>query len=161
MAPLHAQHRVLPSRNALARWLRYAVLSLLFSSFSWAADYRSIREAAPARLSPDESATPLFYYGAGTPVELIQELNGWAQVRDKEGGGLFWLPAQNLSSNRTVITLHDETEVRSAPNPNSALLVILPANAILSVRDTSLPGWVEVVTAKGNGFVAKRDVWGW
>lgn len=148
-------------RFLLSAGLCIALLSLSPSPF--AADYRSVRDPVPVRQTPQEQAPIAFYYGPGTPVELIQERNGWAQVRDKDGGGLFWVPAHALSTERTVITRHPETEVRSAPDKSAALLAVLPANAVLRLRPTqqTQPGWVAVETAQGTGYVAKRDVWGW
>ncbi|GAB6080075.1 SH3 domain-containing protein [Hydrogenophilus thermoluteolus] len=143
--------------------LALLVTAYCFATNAYAADYRSVREPVPVRKAPQEQAPIAFYYGPGTPVELIQERNGWAQVRDKDGGGLFWVPANALTTQRTVITRHAETEVRSAPDKSAALLSVLPANAVLRLNTAQRtpPGWVAVETAQGTGYVAKRDVWGW
>ncbi|WP_217125493.1 SH3 domain-containing protein [Hydrogenophilus thiooxidans] len=156
-----SQDAVLSGRFSHCLALLLATCSFLSSAY--AADYRSVRDPVPARTVPEEQAPIAFYYGPGTPVELIQVRNGWAQVRDKDGGGLFWIPADALTTQRTVITRHGETEVRSAPDQSAALLSVLPANAVLRLDTTqhTPPGWVAVETAQGTGYVAKTDVWGW
>ena len=149
-------------RKPIGQAVRWAfTLSALWSIWAAAADFRALGYAAPARVAPNETAPVAFYYGKGTPVEVIQEIDGWAQVRDKEGEGLYWVPRAALSTQRTIITVHPETEVRSAPDPQAALVMVLPENAVVPLTSTVPPGWVEVVTPNGPGFIAKRDVWGW
>ncbi len=155
-SPAVAIHKLV---GQAVRWA--LTLSALWSTWALAADFRALGYATAARVVPNETAAVAFYYGKGTPVEVIQELDGWAQVRDREGEGLYWVPRAALSTQRTVITVHAETEVRSAPDSQAALVMVLPENAVVPLTSSAHPGWVEVLTPNGPGFIAKRDVWGW
>ncbi|MCX7946162.1 MAG: SH3 domain-containing protein [Hydrogenophilus sp.] len=137
-----------------------ALLLLTYSPATLSADFLSVVRATPVYEAPDPTSPIRFYLAAGTPVELIQTRDGWAQIRDKEGGGLFWLPDHLLSTTRTVITV-DETDLRSAPSDDASILMTLPANAIFPLERADIPGWVEVTTPQGRGYIRKNHLWGW
>ncbi len=146
----------------LGAWITVGgLLAALPGSAVQAAEYASIAAPTEARPAPIPEAAPAFVWLAGTPVEVIQRRDGWAQVRDKDGGGLFWVPETAISPARTVITRHHDVALRSAPQDDAAIIATLPAETILPLLDARAPGWLEVSVGQRRGFIRKRDAWGW
>ena len=134
---------------ALALWLPVALAQGI--------PYRSVTTHTPAYLAPEEPV-PVFYLLPGTPVELIRDQGGWAQIRDADGG-LYWVPSANLDPRRTVIVTVDRAEVRSAPDPEAAIVFEVERNVVLSLLATH-DGWVEVAHGSLRGFISRSAVWG-
>ena len=134
--------------------------ALLAAQASWALDYRSVGEAAPAYDAPSAKARPLFVMHAGTPVELVVSLDGWFKVRDGKGD-LFWMEKKHLADRRTVIVRVDRAQVRAAAAEKSTLVFEAERDVVLDLIEAAPGGWVKVRHRDGQaGFLKVAQVWG-
>ena len=154
--------------------------ALLAARASWALDYRSVAEAAPAYDAPSAKAKPLFVMHAGTPVELVVSLDGWSKLRDGKGD-LVWMEKKHLADKRTVIVRVERAQVRTTTDEKSPLVFEAERDVVLEMPGLSLArlisahrrdvvldlieaapgGWVKVRHRDGQtGFLKVAQVWG-
>ena len=134
--------------------------ALLAAQASWALDYRSVAEAAPAYDAPSAKAKPLFVVLAGTPVELVVSLEGWSKVRDSKGD-LVWIEKKYLAEKRNVIVRSDRAQIRVAAEDKAALVFEAERDVVLELVEAAPGGWVKVRHRDGQGgFVKAPQVWG-
>ncbi len=106
------------------------------------------------------------YNRAGLPLEVIQEFEGWRQVRDSEGA-TGWVLQSLISGRRTALVM--PWEMKAAKLPEVALLaddregakpvVIVEAGVITNVR--SCDGrWCYVSVGTYRGYVEQKKLWG-
>ncbi len=134
--------------------------ALLAARASWALDYRSVAEAAPAYDAPSAKAKPLFVMHAGTPVELVVSLDGWSKLRDGKGD-LVWMEKKHLADKRTVIVRVERAQVRTTTDEKSPLVFEAERDVVLDLIEAAPGGWVKVRHRDGQtGFLKVAQVWG-
>jgi len=140
-----------------------AVLTLAALAAPWPAlalDYRSVTEAAPAYDAPSAKSKPLFVVLAGTPVELVVNLEGWSKVRDS-GGDLIWIEKKHLTEKRNVIVRADRAQVRVAVDDRASLVFEAERDVVLELVEPADAGWAKVKHRDGQvGFLKVSQVWG-
>jgi SH3-like domain-containing protein len=106
------------------------------------------------------------YRRAGLPLEVIQEFEGWRQVRDSEGA-TGWVLQSLISGRRTALVM--PWEAKAKPPPRIALLsddrqsakpvAIVEAGVIANVR--SCDGrWCYVSIGEFLGYIEQKKLWG-
>lgn len=139
----------------------FAVLALLVSLPSLAADYRSV--GVPAAIlydAPSDKARKLYLIKTATPVEVVVKLEGWLKVRDAEGS-LAWIASSQLVDRRTLIVTAAHAELRAGDNDNAAVSRQVEKWVVLDYAGPAAPGWVRVSHPEGgSGFVRASQVWG-
>jgi SH3-like domain-containing protein len=106
------------------------------------------------------------YRRAGLPLEILQEFEGWRQVRDSEGA-TGWVLQSLVSGRRTALIL--PWEAKTAPLPQIALLsddrpgakpvAIVEAGVIANVRSCN-GRWCYVSVGSFLGYVEQKKLWG-
>lgn len=137
-----------------------AALAALAAPVAQALDYRAVTEAAVLYDAPSAKANPLFVIRAGTPVELVVALEGWAKVRDARGD-LSWIERKYLGDVRHVIVRTDRAQVRAAAEERAALVFEAERDVVLELLEAAPGGWVKVRHRDGQtGFVKSPQIWG-
>lgn len=125
-----------------------------------ALDFRSLSEAAPAYDAPSSKSRPLSVVLAGTPVEQVVILDGWAKVRDLKGD-LIWIERKFLAEKRMVIVRAERAQVRAAADDKAALVFEAERDVVLELTEAAPGGWARVRHRDGQaGFVKAPQVWG-
>jgi len=110
--------------------------------------------------APSAKSKPLFVVLAGTPVELVVSLEGWAKVRDSRGD-LAWIEKKQLTEKRNVIVRIDRAHVRAAAEDKAALVFEAERDVVLELLEAVPGGWVKVRHRDGqSGFLKAPEVWG-
>ena len=131
-----------------------------FAAPASALDFRAVTEATVLYDAPSAKANPLFVIRAGTPVELVVTLEGWAKVRDAKGE-LTWIERKYLGDKRHVIVRADRAQVRAAAEDRAALVFEAERDVVLELIEAAPGGWVKVRHRDGQtGFVKAPQVWG-
>ena len=131
-----------------------------FAAPASALDFRAVTEATVLYDAPSAKANPLFVIRAGTPVELVVTLEGWAKVRDAKGE-LTWIERKYLGDKRHVIVRADRAQVRAAAEDRAALMFEAERDVVLELIEAAPGGWVKVRHRDGQtGFVKAPQVWG-
>jgi SH3-like domain-containing protein len=104
---------------------------------------------------------------AGLPLEILQEVEGWRQVRDAEGA-TGWVVQAMLSGRRTALVLPWEVKsgqtlpqvpLRAGDREGAAAVAIVEAGVIANV--TSCDGrWCRVSVGDLRGYVEQAKLWG-
>ena len=125
-----------------------------------AIEYRRVDTATILYDAPSQRGNKLFVIKRGTPVELIVHLEGWAKVRDAEGG-LAWLETRYLGSQRAVIVTVARAQVRQTGDEAAPVVFEAEKNVVLDYLEAAPGGWVRVRHRDGqSGFVRADQVWG-
>jgi len=131
-----------------------------FAAPASALDFRAVTEATVLYDAPSAKANPLFVIRAGTPVELVVTLEGWAKVRDAKGE-LTWIERMYLGDKRHVIVRADRAQVRAAAEDRAVLVFEAERDVVLELLEAAPGGWVKVRHRDGQtGFVKAPQVWG-
>lgn len=107
----------------------------------------------------------------GLPVEIINEFEGWRQVRDAENT-TGWVLQSMLSGRRTAIVLPWETTadgastagsgqaaLRNDSRDNANPVAVLEAGVIADVR--SCDGkWCQITVGDYRGYLEQKKLWG-
>jgi SH3-like domain-containing protein len=137
-----------------------ALILAAFASSALALDFRSLADAAPAYDAPSTKSKPVSVVLAGTPVEQIVTLEGWAKVRDLKGE-LIWIERKFLADKRMVIVRSERAQVRAAADDKSALVFEAERDVVLELMEAAPGGWARVRHRDGQaGFVKAPQVWG-
>lgn len=152
------RHRSLsPIRGATLLALLGAAL---LAAPAQAIEYRSVDTPAVLFDSPSQKGVPLFVIRRGTPVEIVVSLEGWAKVRDADGG-LAWIEKKNLAERRMLIVTAGRAAVRQSPEDSAALVFDADRGLVLELVEPASGGWAKVRHAEGkSGFVRASQVWG-
>ena len=143
----------------IRRWLPLLLLAG-FSSLAQAIDYRTVDAVAVLYDAPSQRGSKLFVVRKGTPVEVVVNLEGWAKVRDAEGG-LAWIERKFLAERRSILVTADRAEVRQRTDEASPVVFEAEKNVALEYVDAVSGGWVKVRHRDGlSGFVRANQVWG-
>lgn len=144
----------------LAMSLPAGVALLLASIPAFAIDYRSVETATVLYDAPSVKGKPLFVIRRHTPVEPVVSLEGWAKVRDADGG-LAWIERKHLSEQRTVQVVADRAQVRREAGDEAPLAFEAEKGVALELIEAGVGGWAKVRHRDGqSGFVRGNQVWG-
>ncbi|MBI2306818.1 MAG: hypothetical protein HYU78_05895 [Rhodocyclales bacterium] len=133
---------------------------LLASAPAFAIDYRSVETATVLYDAPSVKGKPLFVIRRHTPVEPVVSLEGWAKVRDADGG-LAWIEKKHLSEQRTVQVVADRAQVRREASDEAPLAFETDKGVALELLEAGVGGWAKVRHRDGqSGFVRGNQVWG-
>lgn len=144
----------------LAMTLPAGVALLLASIPAFAIDYRSVETATVLYDAPSVKGKPLFVIRRHTPVEPVVSLEGWAKVRDADGG-LAWIERKHLSEQRTVQVVADRAQVRREAGDEAPLAFEAEKGVALELIEAGVGGWAKVRHRDGqSGFVRGNQVWG-
>lgn len=103
---------------------------------------------------------------AGLPVEIIDEVDAWRQVRDSEGDK-GWVLQSLLSGRRTAIVLpwdlgKDEAEpvaMRAAAGADDRVVALLEAGTLVGVVSCDR-AWCQISVEGERGYVEQKTLWG-
>lgn len=111
------------------------------------------------------------YQRAGLPVEVLQEFEGWRQVRDADGV-VGWVLQTLISGRRTGLVLpwdHKAAEQKNAVVPQTPLLAddkdnarpiaSIEAGVIANIR-TCNGRWCYVSVGDFRGYIQQKKLWG-
>ena len=127
---------------------------------AWAVEYRTVDAATVLYDAPSQRGSKLFVIKRDTPVELVVSLEGWAKVRDAEGG-LAWIEKKFLVERRMVIVSVSRAEIRQKADESAPLVFEAEKNVALDYLETAPGGWVKVHHRDGaTGFVRANQIWG-
>ncbi|MEO8411626.1 MAG: SH3 domain-containing protein [Propionivibrio sp.] len=145
----------------MKRLLPFA-LGLALALPASAIEYRTVDAATILYDAPSQRGRKLFVIRKETPVEVVVSLEGWAKVRDAEGGGLAWIEKKYLADRRTLIVTADRAEVRERPDDAAPIAFEAEKNVALEYLDTAPGDWAKVRHRDGQaGFVHGNQVWGY
>ena len=144
----------------MKRLLPLVFLAAGFSPLAGAIEYRTVDAVAVLYDAPSQRGSKLFVVRKETPVEVVVSLEGWAKVRDAEGG-LAWVEKKFLADRRTVIVTAERADIRQKADENAALAFEAERNVALEYVDAAPGGWVKVRHRDGpTGYVRANQVWG-
>ncbi len=112
-------------------------------------------------------ATSWVFRRAGMPVEVINEFEGWRQVRDAEGT-TGWVLQNMLSGRRTALVLPwelkpgqptPEIQLRDSDRDTATPVAVVEAGVIANVRSCD-KRWCAVVIGDFRGYVEQGKLWG-
>ena len=125
-----------------------------------AIEYRSVESATVLYDAPSLRGAKLFVIKRETPVEIVVSVEGWAKVRDAEGG-LAWIDKKYLAEKRTLIVVADRAVVRQKAEDGAAMVFEAEKNVVLEYLEPPSAGWVKVRHRDGvSGYVRANQVWG-
>jgi SH3-like domain-containing protein len=132
----------------------------LAAAAAHAIEFRSVSEAAILYDSPSQQGKRLFIVSAGTPVEVVVDLDNWVKVRDA-GGAITWIERRALSPQRTLMVTAASAVVRQRPERDAPPVFEAARDVVLEMAAPPAGGWVQVRHRDGaSGFVRVTEVWG-
>lgn len=114
-----------------------------------------------------EYPTTWVYRRAGLPVEVLEEVEAWRQVRDAEGA-TGWILQSLLSGRRTALVLPWEAkagapppavELRADDRDGAAIVATVEAGVIANVRGCD-GRWCMVAIGEFRGYIEQVKLWG-
>lgn len=114
-----------------------------------------------------EYPTSWVFSRAGLPVEVLNEFEGWRQVRDAEGV-TGWVLHSMLSGRRTALVLPWElnngqpapqTPLRNDDSEKARTVAIVEAGVIANVNRCD-GRWCLVVIGNYKGYIEQKKLWG-
>lgn len=144
-----------------ARHLITAAVLALAGASAEAIEFRSVAGPAILYETPSTQGRKVLIISAGTPVEVIVELERWVKVRDP-GGAINWIERHALRTQRTVmVTSKPAAAALQAPSDTAAKVFEAATDVVLEVVSQPANGWIEVRHRDGLvGHVRVTDVWG-
>ena len=144
----------------MTKRLLSVLLLALLPGVATAIDYRSVSSATVLYDTPSQRGAKLFVIQRDTPVEIVVNLEGWAKVRDAEGG-LAWIERKFLAEKRKVIVRAEHAEVRQRPEDAAPLAFSVEKGVVLNFLENLPGGWVKVQHRDGaTGCVRASQIWG-
>lgn len=135
-------------------------LALGLTAPALAIEYRTVDSATVLYDAPSQKGSKLFVIRKDTPVELVVSLEGWAKVRDAEGG-LAWIEKKYLAERRSVIVTAARATIRQKAEESAPLVFEAEKNVALDYVESAPGGWVKVRHRDGaTGFVRANQIWG-
>ncbi|MBK8015552.1 MAG: SH3 domain-containing protein [Betaproteobacteria bacterium] len=125
-----------------------------------ALEFRAIGET-PAVLydGPSTKATKILVISAGTPVEILSSIEGWAKIREP-GGKLAWAESSGLASRRNVVVLASPAVARNAPEESAPAVFEAQRGVILELLEQN-GAWARVKHRDGPaGYLRAVELWG-
>ncbi len=125
-----------------------------------AIEYRTVDAATVLYDAPSQKGSKLFVIKRNTPVEIVVSLEGWAKVRDADGG-LAWIEKKFLADRRALIVSAARATVRQSPDESASVVFEADKNVSLDYLEAVPGGWVKVRHRDGqSGFVRANQIWG-
>lgn len=144
----------------MKKWLA-CLLTLGAAVSAEAGDFMTVDSPAVLYDAPSQKGSRLFVIRRDTPVEIVVGLDGWAKVRDADGG-LAWIERKNLSARRSVMVTATKAEIRQAADEGASLVFSAEKSVALDFVETLPAGWIKVRHRDGaTGFVRANQVWGY
>lgn len=126
-----------------------------------AIEFRTVDAPTVLYDAPSQRGVRLFVIRSETPVEVVVSLEGWAKVRDADGG-LTWIEKKYLADKRTVIVTADRAVVRQKADEGSPPVFEAEKNVALDYLEAAPGGWIKVRHRDGqSGFVRANQIWGY
>jgi SH3-like domain-containing protein len=106
------------------------------------------------------------YRRAGLPIEILNEFEGWRQVRDAEGA-VGWVLHSLLSARRTALVLPWEIKNGTGPQvplladdrESAAKVALVEAGVLANVRSCD-GAWCYVSVGDFRGYIQQKKLWG-
>lgn len=134
--------------------------ALIAGQPAFAIDFRSVDVPTVLYDAPSVKGKPLFVIRRYTPVEPVVSLEGWAKVRDAEGG-LAWIEKKHLSELRTVQVTAASAQIRREAGDEAPLVFEAEKGVALELLEPTATGWAKVRHRDGQtGYVRAVQVWG-
>jgi SH3-like domain-containing protein len=134
-----------------------------FSHPCYSLDFVSIKSnKAILYEGPSETTKKEFIITKDYPLNVIVRLKDWIKVKDHLGK-ISWIQIENISKDRNVMTLKDNTNLFYKPSVESVHLAKIEKNVALKLLSPfSTNGWIQVKTLSQNieGYIRTEDVWG-
>ena len=125
-----------------------------------AVEFRTVDTATVLYDAPSRKGSKLFVIVRGTPVELVVNLEGWAKVRDSEGG-LAWIESSYLGRQHSVVVTAERAQIRQGTDEAAPLVFSAVKGVALEYLETASGGWVKVRHRDGqSGYVRADQIWG-
>ena len=125
-----------------------------------AIEYRSVESATVLCDAPSLRGAKLYVIKRDTPVEIVVSVEGWAKVRDAEGG-LAWIERKYLAERRTVVVRADLAEIRQKADETAPRVFAAEKSVALEYPESLPGGWIKVRHRDGqSGYVRANQVWG-
>lgn len=114
-----------------------------------------------------EYPTAWVYRRAGLPVEVVQEFEGWRQVRDAEGA-TGWVLQSFLSGRRTALVLpweakdgavRPQVSLRDDDSDSARPVATVEAGVVASVISCN-GRWCRVTIDQFRGWIEQNKLWG-
>lgn len=144
--------------------LVFVLACLMLPVPALAATYQSVGDPKAILYDgPSTLATKRFLVRHLYPLEVIvKPANGWAKVRDPDGG-LYFIEADKLSDQRTLLVAVDNVQLHEAPSAATKVLARVEKQVVLILNKAEVVnGWLSVRTTEGQaGFVPLQTVWGY
>lgn len=127
---------------------------------SLAIEFRTVDAATVLYDAPSQRGKKLFVIKRGTPVELVVNLEGWAKVRDSEGG-MAWLESRYLANRHTVVVTVSRAQIRQSADEAAPVVFEAEQNVALDYLEMASTGWLRVRHVDGqSGYVREDQIWG-
>jgi SH3-like domain-containing protein len=145
-----------PLFNKLAAaLLGVAALSATALEFRATAEHGAVFYA-----SPSTKAKKLFVTSRGYPLEVLIDNKDWLRVRD-QSGAMAWVERASLSNKRSVVVTAAKSQLRSAADVKSPLLLTAEKGVLFEFLEAGKTGWVKVKHRDGAiGYLRIEEVWG-
>lgn len=125
-----------------------------------AIEFRTVDTATVLYDAPSRKGSKLFVIKRGTPVELVVNLEGWAKVRDSEGG-LAWIESEYLGKRHSLVVIAERAQIRQSADQAAPLVFTAVKDVTLDYLETVPGGWVKVRHRDGqSGYVRVDQIWG-
>ncbi len=108
------------------------------------------------------------YQRAGLPVEVLREFEGWAQVRDSEGG-TGWVLHSLVSGRRTALVVPWEVKdgqplaaqvpLRKGERGEAAVIALVEPGVIANIIACDRT-WCRVAIGDYRGYIEQKKLWG-
>lgn len=146
---------------AMSSKLAIALALLWVAGAAQALEFRSVKaHGAIMHEAPWASSKKLYVLSQGYPVEVIGSQPDWARVRDA-AGGVAWMPAASLSSQRTVVATASRADLRRSPDAKAPLAFSVDKDVVLYLVEPPKNGWVRLRHADGSsGYGQIAAFWG-
>lgn len=100
------------------------------------------------------------YRRRGLPIEVEREFDVWRLVRAPDGGR-GWVHESTVSGVRTFIVVGGEHDLRRAPAEKAAVVAVLDAGVIGTIRRCKAADeWCQVQVEGRRGYLRREDFWG-
>lgn len=143
------------------RCLVVAGLLALAAASAEALEFRSVGEPSILYETPSAQGRKVFIISAGTPVEVVVDLELWVKVREP-AGSINWISRSALRPQRTVMIVAAEGATgRESPNADARKTFEAAKDVVLDLVSPPQNGWIQVRHLNGAaGYVRVNEVWG-
>lgn len=98
------------------------------------------------------------YKKEGLPVEIIQEFDGWREIRDSEGV-VGWVHKQMLQGKRMGIIKGNLPVLRKSPNEHATPVARIEPAVLVKISECDVD-WCRIQVSSHKGWLPKTSLWG-